>query len=189
MWFGTKETAREAFQEALRTRNTLTGREVSFGENEIIVSKTNSKGVITYANDVFLRVSGYAEGELVGAPHSILRHPHMPRCVFKVLWDTIETGNEIFAYVLNRNKRGDGYWVLAHVTPTHDEQGRIVGYHSNRRKPEDRSVATIRPIYAALLAEEAKHADRRAATNAGMALLLKTISETGMTYDEFVLSL
>ena len=73
------------------------GRESPFGEDEIIVSKTDLKGRITYANDVFLRVSAYSLNEVVGAPHSIIRHPEMPRCVFKLFWDTIAAGKEIFA--------------------------------------------------------------------------------------------
>ena len=139
------------------TRVRPSGRERTFGEDEIIVSKTDTRGVITYANHVFSRVSGYAVKELVGAPHSIVRHPDMPRCVFKLLWDTIAAGNEIFAYVLNLAKDGDHYWVLAHVTPSFDAAGAIVGYHRNRRTPLRSAVERVTPIYAALLAEEGRH--------------------------------
>jgi PAS domain S-box len=103
----------------------LTGVERTFGTDEIIVSKTDPKGRIIYANEVFLRLAGYAESEIIGQPHSIIRHPDMPRCVFKLLWDTVQSGNEIFAYVVNRSKNGDHYWVLAHVTPTFDGQGNM----------------------------------------------------------------
>ncbi|MBL8654295.1 MAG: PAS domain-containing protein, partial [Alphaproteobacteria bacterium] len=68
---------------------TPTGRERHFGKDEVIVSKTDPKGKITYGNDVFERMAGYSEAEYLGAPHSILRHPDMPRCVFKLLWDRI----------------------------------------------------------------------------------------------------
>jgi len=84
-----------------------TSRERLWGEEEIIVSKTDLKGIITYANRTFLKVSGYSEEELLGKPHSIIRHPDMPRCVFKLLWDTIEAGREILAYVKNMAKNGD----------------------------------------------------------------------------------
>ena len=80
-----------------KCRTSPTGREAGFGEEEIIVSKTDEKGRIPYANDVFLRVSAYSLNEVVGAPHSIIRHPEMPRCVFKLFWDTIAAGKEIFA--------------------------------------------------------------------------------------------
>lgn len=76
---------------------TPTGRAVSFDENEFIVSKTDMRGRITYCNDVFVRVSGYSEAELLNAPHSLIRHPDMPRCVFKFLWDRISAGHEVFA--------------------------------------------------------------------------------------------
>ncbi|HPV77190.1 MAG TPA: PAS domain-containing protein, partial [Gemmatimonadaceae bacterium] len=94
-----------------RSQVVPSGRERSFGEDEIIVSKTDLQGKITYANDVFIRVSGYEEDELLGAPHSIIRHPDMPRAVFKLLWDTLATGREVFAYVNNMARNGDNYWV------------------------------------------------------------------------------
>jgi PAS domain S-box-containing protein len=168
----------------------LTGQEVFFEEDEIIVSKTNLKGHITYCNDVFMRVAGYTELELLGKPHSIIRHPKMPRAVFKFLWDTLEAGREIFAYVINRTKSGDEYWVLAHVTPSRNRNGEIVGYHSNRRVPDRRIVdKTIVPLYAALLAEEEKHQNRKAGMNAAFELLVETLSKTGLEYDEFIATL
>ena len=115
-----------------------TGVENLLGEEELIVSKTDLKGRITYANDVFIRMAKYSWKELMGAPHSLIRHPEMPRSVFKLLWDTLQSRQEIFAYVVNLAKDGGHYWVFAHVTPTFDERGNIVGYHSNRRKPDPR---------------------------------------------------
>lgn len=168
----------------------LTGVERFFDDNDIIVSKTDLKGRITYANHVFLDVAGYTEKEVMGQPHSIIRHPDMPRCVFKLLWDTIQAGSEIFAYVINRAKNGDHYWVLAHVTPSYDGDGNIVGYHSNRRVP-DRSVVTehIVPLYAALLAEENKHTNRKDGMHAGFAMVAGLLEEHGVPYDEFVAGL
>ncbi|MEO1982112.1 MAG: PAS domain-containing protein, partial [Fuerstiella sp.] len=131
-----------------------TGRERTFREDEIIVSKTDLKGIITYTNQVFARVAGYSEQELLGQPHNLIRHPDMPRCVFKLLWDTISQGNEIFAYVINLCRNGDHYWVLAHVTPSFDAAGKITGYHSSRRVPERAAVDKAIPIYELLLKEE-----------------------------------
>lgn len=165
----------------------LTGREIFFDDDEIIVSKTNLKGHITYCNDVFLRVAGYTEKELLGQPHSVIRHPDMPRCVFKLLWDTIEAGREIFAYVVNRTKNGDHYWVLAHVTPSRDRHGQVVGYHSARRVP-DRDVVDeqIVPLYRSLLAEEQRHASRKDGMQAASRSVLDTLEAQGVAYDEFV---
>ncbi len=165
------------------------GREITFGEDEIIVSKTDTRGIITYANDVFQRVSGYNEAELVGQPHNLIRHPDMPMCVFQVLWDTIGSGREIFAYVLNQARNGDGYWVFAHVTPSWDTGGRIVGYHSNRRVPYPDALPRVRSLYAALLAEEQRHSNPRDGMAASLRMVEDTLRSAGVTYDQFVFSL
>lgn len=163
-----------------------TGVERFFREDEIIVSKTDPQGIITYANDVFVRVSGYTERELIGAPHSILRHPDMPRAVFQLLWDTIQSGREIFAYVLNLARSGDHYWVLAHVTPTFGPDGKIVGYHSNRRVPARSAIDQVTPIYRALLQEEARHQRKPEAVAAATRMLTATLERAEVSYDEFV---
>lgn len=166
-----------------------TGVECFFGDDEIIVSKTDARGIITYANDVFQRVSGYSEAELLGQPHNLIRHPGMPACVFRFLWQTIQAGKEIFAYVVNQARNGDHYWVFAHVTPTFDTRGRVVGYHSNRRVPSRRAIDTIEPIYAALIAEERRHRNPEEGITAGIALLLKTLENAKVDYEQFVFSL
>jgi PAS domain S-box-containing protein len=172
-----------------KPRPTPSGRERSFGEHEIIVSKTDLTGRITYANDVFVRVSGYSERELTGQAHSIIRHPDMPRCVFKLLWDTLATGSEIFAYVVNMAANGDHYWVLAHVTPSRNPHGQVVGYHSNRRVPDRVAVDKASALYATLLAEERRHADRAAGMAASTAMVHALLASKGLGYDEFVFSL
>lgn len=170
------------------TRPVPTGATRSFGAEEIIVSKTDTRGHITYANDVFVRVSGYSEAELIGAPHSILRHPDMPRAVFSYLWDTITTGREVFAYVLNLAADGAGYWVLAHITATWDASGRIVGYHSNRRWPSPDGIAAVAPMYARLREAERRESSARAQVAAGRAALDAALAELGTSYDELVWS-
>lgn len=167
----------------------LTGVERTFGPDEIIVSKTDTRGRIIYANEVFLRVAGYSEAELLNQPHSIIRHPDMPRCVFKLLWDTISAGSEIFAYVKNLAKNGDHYWVLAHVSPTFDKQGQIVSYHSNRRSPRRDACAKAEALYKELLAIETAHADRKVGMEAAFNALVAKLHAAGMPYDEFVFSL
>jgi PAS domain S-box-containing protein len=166
-----------------------TGRESPFAADEIIVSKTDLKGRITYANDVFMRVSGYAPGELIGQPHSIIRHPDMPRCVFKLLWDTIQAKAEIFAYVLNLAKNGDHYWVLAHVTPSFDGAGEVVGYHSNRRKPTPAQIDKASALYRMLLEQERQAPDRKIGLQQSHDRLAADLRAKGLAYDEFVFSL
>ncbi len=165
---------------------TPTNNERTFGEDEIIVSKTDPTGRITYANRVFLDIALYRESEVLGAPHSLVRHPDMPRSIFKLLWDTIQDKREIFAYVKNMAKNGDFYWVFAHVTPSFDANGEITGFHSNRRCPQRNAVDQIGGLYRALLAEEQKYDDRKQGMNAGYDKLLALLKEQGTTYDEFV---
>lgn len=167
----------------------LSGVERTFGTDEIIVSKTDTKGRIIYANEVFLRMAGFAEAEILNQPHSIIRHPDMPRCVFKLLWDTIEAGKEIFAYVKNRSKNGDHYWVLAHVTPTFDKAGKIVSYHSNRRSPRREAVEKAEGLYKELLAIENGHNDRKVGMDAAFQAVVAKLQGAGVPYDEFVFSL
>lgn len=171
----------------MATETTLTGVERFFDDNEIIVSKTDLKGRLTYCNDVFLRIAGYTEAECLGQPHSMIRHPEMPRSVFALLWETIQDGRELFAYVKNRCKNGDHYWVIAHVTPSRSGNGDIVGYHSNRRVP-DRTILEerIMPLYAELLAEEKKHTNRKEGMQAATRSINAMLSEKRMEYDEFV---
>lgn len=167
----------------------LTGVERTFGADEIIVSKTDPQGRITYANRVFQRVAGYTEAELLGKAHNIVRHPGMPRCVFKFLWDTIGAGQEVFAYVVNRAKNGDHYWVLAHVTPTFDQKGRIISYHSNRRSPERAAVDKVKPIYDQLLREEAKHENPQEQWKHSLPVLVGLLKQARLSYEEFVFTL
>lgn len=165
------------------------GRERFFDTEEIIVSKTDLTGRITYANDIFIRVSGYTEQELLGQPHSLIRHPDMPRAVFQLLWDTLKSGAEVFAYVVNMAKNGDHYWVFAHVTPTFGSNGQIIGYHSNRRVPEAKPLETIRTVYAAMLQEERRHESKAAQIEAAGKLLAGVLAERNCAYDELMFTL
>ena len=163
-----------------------TGFERRLGADDVIVTKTDLKGHITYANKVFCEISAMSEADLLGAPHSIIRHPDMPRGVFRLLWETVQQGEEIFAYVVNLAADGAHYWVLAHVTPSFDRRGQLVGYHSNRRQPSPTAIAQVRPLYQRLLAEEARHPRAVDAARAGADLLRQTLAERGRPYDRFV---
>ncbi|MBL4802476.1 MAG: PAS domain-containing protein [Emcibacter sp.] len=163
--------------------------ENKFSIDEIIVSKTDLKGRVTYANDVFCRLSEMKTCDIIGQPHSIIRHPDMPRVVFKLLWDTIQAGDEIFAYVKNMSKTGRYYWVLAHVTPSYDKNGQLEGYHSNRRAPSPKAVKLISALYANLLDEENKQANSRNGLEASVALFDDILDEQGTTYSEFIWSI
>ena len=164
----------------------LTGRERTFDAGQIIVSKTDTKGRLVYANDLFLSLADYTEADVIGEPHSIIRHPDMPRCVFKLLWDHLTAGKEIFAYVVNRAKNGDHYWVLAHVTPTFDESGTITGYHSSRRAPDRGALEKIKPLYTKLLEEEKRHANSKDGLAASTKVLTDLLESLDLRYDQFI---
>lgn len=168
----------------------VTGKERFFEKDEIIVSKTDLKGHIVYANRLFLRLADMTAKDALGAPHSAIRHPEMPRCVFKLLWDRIQDKKEIFAYVVNRSMNGDHYWVIAHVTPSFDGSGSVNGYHSNRRVP-DRGVLNnvIIPLYRDLLAIEEKSSNRKEGMDKASEALMEILKNKGVTYDEFIFSL
>jgi PAS domain S-box-containing protein len=164
--------------------------EVFFDKDDIIVSKTDLKGRITYANQTFCHIAGYTEAELMGQPHNIIRHPDMPRAVFKLLWDTLFEGREVFAYVKNMAKSGAYYWVFAHVTPSFDQNRKVVGYHSSRRVPDRKIIeTTITPVYSAVLQEERRHRNGQAALAAGFKMVVDVLKSKNMTYDEFIFSL
>lgn len=166
-----------------------TGVERMFGAGEIIVSKTDSNGVITYANHVFCRMATADECDLLGKPHNIIRHPDMPRALFKHMWDTISSRKEIFAYVKNLALDGSHYWVFAHVTPTGRPGKEITGYHSNRRVPAREAIAAVEPIYRRLCEIEASHPAPRDGLAASVTALHEILDERRMTYDELVWSI
>ncbi|NVK35923.1 MAG: PAS domain-containing protein [Rhodobacteraceae bacterium] len=168
----------------------LTGKERKFSDDEIIVSKTDLQGKLTYANKVFLDIADFTEKDVLGKPHNIIRHPAMPRCIFKLLWETVESGKEIFAYVVNRTKFGDHYWVYAHVTPSFDATGKIVGYHSNRRVPDQKIIdELIVPFYRDLREAENQAADRKQGLATSEQMIASVLAEKGLAYDEFIITL
>jgi len=122
-------------------------KEVVLKEEDFIVSKTDLKSKILYGNRIFIQMSGYSEKELLGQPHNILRHPDMPRCAFKILYDYIENGKEWFGFVKNLRKDGGYYWVFANISPTFDANNKIIGYYSVRRKPHHNFKSIIEPLY------------------------------------------
>ncbi len=161
-----------------------------FEKNDIIVSKTNPKGHLTYVNRTFMAISGYGESELLGQPHSLIRHPDMPRAVFKLFWAQLQEEQEVFAYVKNMAKNGDFYWVLAHATPSIGPSGELLGYHSNRRVPDRRVIDdVIVPFYRDLKRIEDQEPDRRVGLEQSWRRLNALLQQKGVGYDEFVLGL
>lgn len=156
-------------------------------EDDFIVSMTDSKGRITYGNRTFIEFSGYSETELLGSQHNIIRHPDMPRAVFKLLWDKIQSREECFAYVKNMSKDGGFYWVFTNVTPNFDANGNITGYFSVRRKPRSSGIRTMTEVYRIMLEAESK-AGAANAIAASTKILVDILNEKGLGYDELILA-
>lgn len=123
--------------------------ETPFPEGKLIVSTTDKDGIITHVNKAFVEMSGYTEDELIGSPHSILRHPDMPPAAFKDLWDTVNRGEHWQGFVKNLRKDGGYYWVKATVIPN-IRQGKVVSYTSVRRKPSRTKVEACIKLYPTL---------------------------------------
>ena len=174
---------------AARRLSKPTGREHIMAPDDLIVSKTNLRGRILYANQSFIKISGYTEAQLMGAPHSLVRHPDMPRAIFQLLWERIGAGREIFAYVVNLCRNGDHYWVQAHVTPSFGPGGEVVGYHSNRRAPSRDAVRRAADLYGKLLRIEQQAPDRHQGLTQSRSELSNFLAAAGSDYDTFVSTL
>lgn len=130
-------------------------REVPFPDGEIITSRTDLNGIITHANEAFVLMSGWRREEIIGQPHSILRHPFMPKVAFADLWNTIQQGRKWYGYVKNLRKDGAYYWVYATVIPN-IRQGKIQGYTSVRRRAPTDKIAEMSEMYQSLKMQERK---------------------------------
>jgi len=156
--------------------------EIPVSRKKYIVSKTDLKGIITYGNDYFTEIAGYTEAELIGQPHNILRHPDMPRIVFKLAWDSIKAGIPIFALVKNLSKDGRYYWVVAEIVARRDDlTNQIIGYTAYRTGATQKAIDTIEPIYAKLIEIE-----KISGMKGSEDYLTGYLEEAGMTYDQFM---
>lgn len=169
-------------------RITPTNQEIFMRDGDLIVSKTDIKGRITYGNRAFNEYSGFTEKEMMGVQHNIVRHPDMPRAVFKLLWDKIQAGQEVFAFVKNIRKDGAHYWVFANITPSYDVNNNLLGYFSVRRKPNDKAIQQIQPLYRQMLQLEKSTGANEGLENA-MHFLAETLDRLQVSYDDFVLNL
>ncbi|MDY5616329.1 MAG: PAS domain-containing protein [Helicobacter sp.] len=158
--------------------------ELFLKDNTLITSKTDLKGKITYGNKDFIHYGGYKEEEFLNKPHSLVRHPQMPKTAFKLLWDFLKEKKEFFAFVCNLSKTGKTYWVFANVTPSYDEKDEVVGYYSVRRRPSKEGVETISKIYSKLLEIE-----KTQGVNQAIQFTLNFLKENNITWDEFIINL
>ncbi len=126
---------------------------------DLIVSKSDAEGNITYVNPIFVKISGYSQGELLDKPHAILRHPDMPKAVFRYLWEHIKKGEDVVAFVKNLCKDGSYYWVLATVKMAKNPDGSFRNYMSTRRAVKPEAKETIGKLYAEWLRIEKEESE------------------------------
>ena len=165
-------------------KKTILDKEVLMQKEDFIVSKTNNKGIITYCNEIFIYMAEYNEKELLGKNHNIIRHPDMPKAAFKLAWNLISKGEEFFGFVKNLTKSGKYYWVFANITADYDHTGKIIGYTSVRRKPNEKAIEAVIPIYKQMIEIE-KQQD----VNASTQFLLDFLEKNNITYTNLILSL
>ena len=120
--------------------------EVPYPDGRLIVSRTDTNGILTHCNQSFEDMSGYTKNELIGQPHYLLRHPDMPKAAFKDLWDTVSSGKKWHGYVKNLRKDGKYYWVYATAIPNIRDE-KILGYTSVRRKPSRKKITECISLY------------------------------------------
>lgn len=126
--------------------------EIELDPKKYIISETDEKGKITFCNDYFVEISGYSKDELIGQSHNIIRHPDMPKIVFKLLWETIGKGGNINAVVKNLAKDGRYYWIFTEFETKKDaESGKIIGYSASRKTISKHVVEIIADLYRVLL--------------------------------------
>ena len=158
--------------------------EIMLDNKVFITSKTDLKGNILYCNRTFLQYAGYSESEVLFKSHNIVRHEDMPKSVFKILWSHLKMGKEVFAFVKNKSKNGDYYWVFANFTPNYDENGVIIGYYSVRRMANPKAVEKMDSFY-----REVNLAEKNGGVKLGEEMLYKAATDLGITYNHFVMNL
>ncbi len=164
-----------------KDRPSVIDEEILIQDEEVLISKTDPKGIITEANDVFCKVAGYTEEELVGSPHNCIRHPDMPRIMFKIVWEHIKDRENVMAVVKNLAKDGRYYWVVTDFVTEVDADRNVTGYTAYRRPVSDKVKEAILPLYRALTAIE-----NIEGIEASEKFLTEYFTKRDLTYDDMV---
>lgn len=164
-----------------------TGIETEVTKVDVIVSRGDEKGDITYANPIFFKISGYSEEELLKQPHSILRHPDMPKVVFEIFWKKLQSNEEVYAFVKNLRKDGGHYWVFAHVRPALNPDGSFRNYVSTRKQISVSAKETIANVYKTLV--EVEKAEGVDASRAKLAEILESYNGSLETFNDVMKSI
>lgn len=169
----------------MKTKKQPLDVEMNWDKDQVIISKTDLEGTILYVNAAFEAVSEYPKAKLVGESHNIIRHPDMPKVVFKKLWEALKKGENYHAIVKNLTKSGRYYWVITDFEIEKDEDGNIVGYTGRKKSISKSIIEKIQPLYKMLLDIEKKRGYE--ASELYFNAYLK--EEVEKEYDDFVLDL
>jgi PAS domain S-box-containing protein len=157
-------------------------QEIKVDKKRMIVSRTDIKGKIEFANKDFCEISGYSLDELVDQPHNIVRHPDMPGVIFKLMWKRISLGQDIFAVVKNKTKGGDYYWVTTKFDVRRNPlDNRVIGYIAYRQGADSKLVAKIEDLYTELLMIE-----KKSGIDASEKYLIGYLESQNKTYDQYL---
>lgn len=167
-------------------KNTITptNEEKVLGNNDRITSTTDTKGMITDCNQIFMDMAEYNKQELMNVNHNIVRHPDMPQVAFKLAWEAIQSGNEFIGFIKNLRKNGGYYWVFTTISPDCDSSGKTVSYSSVRVKPNKSAIDTMIPLYKKLVELE-----KSGGMEASGDYLTKFLSEKNTTFTALMRSL
>jgi aerotaxis receptor len=125
-----------------------------FFDGKTLISETDTKGIITFVNRKFVEMSGYTKEEALGQPHSLLRHPDMPKAAFAEMWKIVQSGKMWEGYVKNLRKDGRFYWVIVNIIPKYDENHIIVGYTASRKIPNRDMINKVSLQYKEMIEKE-----------------------------------
>jgi PAS domain S-box-containing protein len=158
---------------------------VIWDKSKVLITTTDDKGIIDYSNDVYSLVSGYETAELTGSPHSIVRHPDMPKVIFHYMWNAINEGKNHPTFVKNKSKSGKGFWVLLDFKINKDQDGKLISITSKQKGTDlDIIQKFIEPLYKTLLAIEKKSGERQSEK-----YLIGFLEERNRTFDEYTQNL
>ena len=162
----------------------MESKEIIINKNDVLVTRTNHSGIINYANDSFLRVTGFTEDEVIGQPHNIVRHPDMPKVIFYFMWKNIKKRKNVIAIVKNYTKNKDYYWVATDFKHEEDFSGAIKNYVAFRRPINQDNIKIIETLYSNLLEIE-----KTTGIDASIKYFNRYLKEKGMEYNDFILDI
>ena len=162
-------------------RPIVLNKEVVFSKKKFIVSKTDTKGKITFVNKNFCDVSGYTATELIGVEHNVLRHPDMPKAIFYMIWKSLNSGREISAIIKNLSKSGKYYWLITDFSVERDSKGALKTFTSFNRIAPDYIREVIEELYSEMLL-----AEKRGGIEWSLHYLEKFLEQRNMSYNDFL---